>query len=70
MDVLKLIALDKNDLRWCSPTPGRRGQVADVLWRPQEHRRTWPRPHFDWLAPPFLFPPRSRSCACRRALRF
>ena len=68
MDVLKLIALDKDDLAVVSAhLQDAEVKVADVLWRPQEHRLVLGLDRFDWLAA-YSAEPQLRRC--RSALRF
>jgi hypothetical protein len=68
MDVLKLIALDKDDLAVVSAhLQDAEVKVADVLWRPQEHRLVLGLDRFDWLAA-YAAEPQLRRC--RSALRF
>jgi hypothetical protein len=68
MDVLKLIALDKDDLAVVSAhLQDAEVKVADVLWRPQERRLVLALDRFDWLAA-YAAEPQLRRC--RSALRF
>jgi Protein of unknown function (DUF2948) len=68
MDVLKLIALDQDDLAVVSAhLQDAEVKVADVLWRPQEHRLVLALDRFDWLAA-YSAEPQLRRC--RSALRF
>jgi hypothetical protein len=68
MDVLKLIALDGDDLAVVSAhLQDAEVKVADVLWRPQERRLVLGLDRFDWLAA-YAAEPQLRRC--RSALRF
>jgi hypothetical protein len=68
MDILKLIALDKDDLAVVSAhLQDAEVKVADVLWRPQERRLVLGLARFDWLAA-YATEPQLRRC--RSALRF
>src|ERR1700691_1315738 len=75
MEELKLVALDKDDIEVISAhVQDALVKVADVLWRPREHRCLMALNRFDWMnaveanGNKGLDPPDYRRC--RTALRF
>lgn len=68
MEPLKFVALDRDDLEVISThLQDAIVKVADVTWRPQEHRIVMGLSRFDWLSAA-AEPPEYRRC--RAALRF
>jgi len=68
MDVLKFVALDREDLEVISAhLQDAELKVADVHWRPNERRLVLALDRFDWLAAYSAQPEMRR---CRSALRF
>jgi len=72
MDELKLVALDKDDIGVVSAhVQDGVLKVADILWRPQEHRFVMVLNRFDWMAAVDAKPDEKADYRrCRTALRF
>ena len=68
MEPVKFVALDREDLEVVSAhLQDAHIKVADVIWRPQEHRLVIGLNRFDWLTAEGTKPELRR---CRSALRF
>ena len=68
MEPVKFVALDRDDLEVVSAhLQDALVKVADVVWRPKEHRLVVGLDRFDWLAADGTRPELRR---CRSALRF
>jgi hypothetical protein len=68
MEPVKFVALDRDDLEVVSThLQDAHIKVADVIWRPKEHRLVIGLSRFDWLAAEGERPELRR---CRSALRF
>jgi hypothetical protein len=72
MDELKLVALDKDDIEVVSAhVQDALVRVADVFWRPGEHRFVMALNRFDWMAAVEAKPnDKTDYRRCRTALRF
>jgi|SRR5271154_1923203 len=72
MDELKLVALDKDDIEVVSAhVQDALVKVADIFWRPREHRFVMALNRFDWMAAVEAKPnDRTDYRRCRTALRF
>jgi Protein of unknown function (DUF2948) len=72
MDELKLVALDKDDIGVVSAhVQDGVLKVADILWRPHEHRFVMVLNRFDWMAAVDAKPDEKADYRrCRTALRF
>jgi hypothetical protein len=67
-DELKLVALDKDDIAVVSAhVQDARVKVADIFWRPREHRFVMALNRFDWMS---AIDPKTDYRRCRTALRF
>jgi DUF2948 family protein len=78
-DELKLVALDKDDIEVISAhVQDSLVKVADILWRPSEHRFVMALNRFDWMSAAEVAKPGAAAGAetrpeyrrCRTALRF
>jgi hypothetical protein len=72
MGELKLVALDKDDIEVVSAhLQDALVRVADILWRPREHRFVMAVNRFDWMAAVEAKPnDKTDYRRCRTALRF
>jgi hypothetical protein len=72
MDELKLVALDKADIEVVSAhVQDSLVKVADIFWRPREHRFVIALNRFDWMAAVEAKPnDKTDYRRCRTALRF
>ena len=71
-DELKLVALDKDDIAVVSAhVQDALVKVADIFWRPREHRFVMALNRFDWMAAVDAKPAANANYRrCRTALRF
>jgi hypothetical protein len=72
MDELKLVALDRDDIAVVSAhVQDALVQVADIFWRPREHRFVMALNRFDWVSAAEAKPDAKIDYRrCRTALRF
>jgi len=72
MDELKLVALDKDDIEVVSAhVQDALVRVADIFWRPREHRFVLALNRFDWMSAVEAKPDAKTDYRrCRTALRF
>ena len=72
MDELKLVALDKDDIEVVSAhVQDALVKVADIFWRPREHRFVVALNRFDWMSAVEAKPnAKTDYRRCRTALRF
>ena len=72
MDELKLVALDKDDIEVVSAhVQDALVKVADIFWRPREHRFAVALNRFDWMSAVEAKPnAKTDYRRCRTALRF
>src|ERR1700730_9067905 len=72
LDELKLVALDKDDIEVVSAhVQDALVKVADIFWRPREHRFAVALNRFDWMSAVEAKPnAKTDYRRCRTALRF
>ena len=70
-DELKLVALDKDDIEVISAhVQDSLVKIADILWRPSEHRFVIALNRFDWMSAAEIAKAGTDYRRCRTALRF